>query len=143
MLDLDGPLPESVATVAEVIGRDAALRLVAALPASPGKPWQAAVYIPSEPRLRPGHQLVAILGWEVAAQLCRGLGGEMFFLSKCRELHRAHRNRRIWELRAEGLTAGQIGARIGMSADTVRKILQRRAGGNPHMETANRSAANC
>lgn len=130
------PLPESVALVAAVIGRDAALRLAGALAPAPTKPWLAPLYVPTPARLQPDHDLVAILGWQTALRLCRGLGGEMMTISKCRGLERAHRNRRIWELRGEGCSAAEIADQLDLKADTVRKILQLGAGGKPPMETA-------
>ena len=118
------PLPESVAVVADVIGRDEALRLVGALPTFPSKPWLAWVSVPKPSRLRPNHTLVEILGWQGAVLMCRAFGGELLQLARCRGLERAARNRRIWELRAQGLSSREIGDLIDVSGEVVKKVLQ-------------------
>jgi hypothetical protein len=120
----DVRLPESVQEVADVIGRENALRLVGALPSLPSKPWIAWVSVPQPARLRPDHDLVAILGWPGAVLMCRAFGGELLQLSRCRGLERAARNRRIWDLRAQGMNARQIGEIIDVSPETVKKVLQ-------------------
>jgi hypothetical protein len=119
-------VPASVSAVAEIIGLDAALRLADGLPPMPSKPWMGHAYVPQPDRLHPEHVLVAVLGDDDARALAAAFAGEILHLSKCRSLSRAARNRRIDELRAQGLRAREIAAEIGASAEVVKKVLQAR-----------------
>lgn len=123
-------LPDSVAEIAQVIGRERALFLVGQLPPCGSRPWRVAVYVPR--RMRPDHILVAILGWRDAERMAWAFGGEILQPAICATLERGWRNREIWRLRDEGLESGEIADRVGASSDVVRKVLQ--AGrGNPPM----------
>lgn len=122
MTDLAPPLPESVAEIAEVIGRDQALRLIGSLPQSGSRAWRVCVYIPKRlPEV--DHPLVRILGWNDANKLVRAFSGMILQPSNCRFIARAARDRRIREMAADGLSVGEIAQGVNLSTYRVREIL--------------------
>lgn len=116
-------LPSCVQTIADVIGRDAALKLVAELPRvySRGRPsGRAMLYVPKQ--VTPEHRLVQILGAEAAAKLARVFAGEVMLLAVCKETERALRNRAV-EIEVErGASAREIGVLFCMSKSRSRHI---------------------
>jgi hypothetical protein len=79
-------LPESVQEIADVIGREQALRLIEGLPkyrsGSPGKQCtKVMLYVPK--RLKPGHLLIELIGQEGAERLVRVFGGEQLYPACC------------------------------------------------------------
>lgn len=122
MSALAPPLPESVAEIAEVIGRDQALHLIGSLPQSGSRAWRVCVYIPKRlPSV--DHQLVRILGYHDAQKMVRAFSGMILQPSNCRFLARAARNRRIKEMAEEGLSINEIAHGVDLSAYRVREIL--------------------
>jgi hypothetical protein len=82
------PLPASVQEIADVIGREQALHLVANLPRrSDNRPGKACkrpmLYVPQ--RITMDHKLVAILGFEDAAKMVNAFGGENLYPATCSE----------------------------------------------------------
>ncbi len=120
--ELAPPLPESVAEIAEVIGRDQALHLIGALPQSGSRAWRVCVYVPKAlPSV--DHPLVRILGWKDANRLVNAFSGMILQPSNCRFIVRAARNRRIREMADEGYSVREIAHGIDLSVDWVREIL--------------------
>lgn len=121
MNNLLSVLPESVAEIAEVIGREKALYLIGQLPSSGSRKWRKCVYIPKY--LPADHKLVELLGWNDAAKLSYAFAGMILQPSNCRFLHRAHRNREIHRMDAEGLSVIKIADMVELSAYRVREII--------------------
>ena len=121
MRDLARPLPESVAEIAEVIGREKALEFVGNLPQAGKRPWRVCVYIPKT--LPANHRLVELLGWHDAARMVSAFSGMILQPSNCRYLEREARWRRVLELAAEGAPEDEIADHIGLSVDRVREII--------------------
>lgn len=130
-------LPDSVAEIASVIGRDAAIYLIGRIGSSGSRPWRVCFYVPKLRRLTADHVLVRILGWHQAKRLCRHFGGEILQPSNCSFIERRHRDVRIAGLRSEGLSSRAITDQLraeGMrvSHDVVKKVVA----GIPPEETA-------
>jgi len=121
MNDLLPPLPESVEEIAEVIGREKALYLIGRLPTSGSRKWRKCVYIPK--KLPVDHKLVELLGWNDAAKLSYAFAGMILQPSNCRFLHRAHRNREIHRMGAEGIPVTEIADVVELSTYRVREII--------------------
>lgn len=120
--DLAIPLPDSVAEIAEVIGRDKALHLIGSLPQSGSRKWRVCVYIPKRlPSV--DHKLVRILGYQDAQKMVRAFSGMILQPSNCRFWAKAVRDRRIREMNAEGYPVSEIAFGVGLSAYRVREIL--------------------
>lgn len=102
--DLDD-LPRSVREIAQVIGRDAALRLIGQLPTcmggAPGKrSSRVMLYVPK--KLAPDHRLVRILGAEKAMALVRAFGGEVLQPANCRRIFARYRDEAIVKMLRAG-----------------------------------------
>lgn len=119
--DLLAPLPESVAEIAEVLGREKALSFIGQLPTSGTRAWRVCVYIPK--RLPLDHKLVDMLGWHDATRLCEAFSGMILQPSNCRFLHRHHRNREIRRMDAEGMPVTDIADVVELSTYRVREII--------------------
>jgi hypothetical protein len=135
-------LPRSVQEIADVIGRDLALKLVESLPRaySPCHPsGQVILYVPKY--LRPDHHLVALLGWEAARRLAHTFGGEMLMPAICYGLRSGERNSAILSMRASGATQQDIAREFRVSARHVRNILKEMAQVDCTQKTLNNAAA--
>jgi hypothetical protein len=120
--DVAPPLPDSVAEIAEVIGRDQALHLIGSLPQSGSRAWRVCIYVPKRlPSV--DHPLVRVLGWKDANKLVNAFSGMILQPSNCRFIVRAARNRRIREMAAEGCSVKEIAHGVDLSVDWVREIL--------------------
>ena len=116
-------LPESVAEIAAVIGREQALRLIGSLPQSGSRAWRVCVYIPKRlPSL--DHQLVRVLGYHDAQKMIRAFSGRILQPSNCRYLARQSRNARIFEMAAAGHPVAEIAHGVDLSVYRVREILK-------------------
>lgn len=122
MNELAPPLPDSVAEIAEVIGRDQALHLIGSLPQSGSRAWRVCIYVPKRlPSV--DHPLVRVLGWNDANKLVKAFSGMILQPSNCRFIVKAARNRRIREMAAEGFSVKQIAHGVDLSIYQVRDIL--------------------
>ena len=128
-MQAEAKLPDSVAEIARVIGRDQALYLIGQLPPCGSRPWRVAVYVPK--RLPPDHRLVVLLGYRDAMAMSRHFGGEILQPSNLRFLERRWRNNHIRNLRRQGRTAREIADEIEVNIETVKKVLQGKLQGNP------------
>lgn len=114
-------LPESIAEIAEVIGREKALEFIDKLPAAGRRPWRVCVYVPK--RLPADHQLVRMLGWHDARRLCCAFSGMILQPSNGRFLYREYRNRQIIRMSALGMPVREIAEAVELSTYRVREIL--------------------
>lgn len=119
--DLLPPLPQSVAEIAEVIGRDNALSFIARLPASGSRSWRKCVYVPK--RMPPDHNLVKLLGWSDAQKMRAVFGGEILQPSNCRFVYRRHRNRQLLRMASENVPLADIADMLELSVYRVREII--------------------
>jgi len=113
-------LPDTAQIIADVIGRDATLKL-----ASVAK--HRAIYIPKN--MPPSHWVVSIVGPETAKRLVQKFGGELLVLAKCANIARHERDTRIARAKRAGLTDAQIAAAVRVHVRTVRNVLARLKGG--------------
>lgn len=114
-------LPESVAEIAEVIGREKALDFVRQLPRSGSRPWRACIYIPK--RLPADHKLVQMLGWDDASKLSYAFSGMILQPSTLEAMEKAHRNRQIIRAAGEGVPVEEIADVYEMSRYRIREII--------------------
>lgn len=117
-------LPESVAEIAEVIGREKALDFVRQLPRSGSRPWRACIYIPK--RLPADHKLVQMLGWDDASKLSYAFSGMILQPSTLEAMEKAHRNRQIIRAAGEGVPIEEIADVYEMSRYRIREIIAER-----------------
>lgn len=122
-------LPKTVQEIADVIGRDKALFLIGQLPRCiiPARPprgpeSRVILYVPTIGRLKPDHNLVAILGWNDAAKLCRHFGGEILNPGTCREIYQRFREVSIARMLREGTPARLVSEWMGVSERHVRNM---------------------
>lgn len=120
------PLPRNVQVIADVIGRDGALRLVAQLPRaySQGRTsGQVMLYVPHV--IPAGHRLAVILGDRAAARLSHVFAGEVMLLPVCFEALKALRNRAIEIELSRGAKSSEIRHLFGMSGSRTRAIIRK------------------
>lgn len=120
-------LPKSVQEIANVIGREKALRLVRQLPQCGKRDRRRNLYVPKLRNLTPDHRLVRLLGWEDAAALASEHGGRTLQPAPCRYLERALENRRILALQDFGYTCPEIAAELAISEKWAEAVLEARA----------------
>lgn len=117
-------LPSSIAEIAEVIGRESALWLVANSPMRITKRGgkNITIYVPK--RVSPSHRLVAILGLEKAKQLVAAFPGETLKTVPLDFLARQRRDAQITRLLALGWPVRAVAAAMGVSQQHVRMVRQ-------------------
>lgn len=120
-------LPNSVREIAEVIGRDATLRLIGKLPtcyagADGKKSTRVIMYVPK--RLAPDHQLVVILGWSSANKLVRHFGGEILYPANCRAIYSKYRDEAILKMLDAGARPSMVAELMGLSERHVRNLMR-------------------
>ncbi len=115
------PLPETLEDIAEVIGRELALRLSEALPTAGARAWRKMVYVPQV--MRPDHPLVQILGPEAAERLRRSHTNMILEVPVCANIRRAYRKHVIRQLRGEGYSAATIARMVGQGKAAVDKVI--------------------
>ncbi len=116
-------LPVIVQEIADVIGREAALYLVGHYLRWDGRGQRgkaASFYVPQ--KLMADHRLVQLLGWDKAAVLAEGFGGEIIHLSSCRGIVQRWRDNEIRRLAASGVANDNIADWFGITARHVRSI---------------------
>lgn len=118
-------LPGSVREIAEVVGRRNALLLVGRLPAcqagQEGKQSsRVMLYVPK--KLKEGHRLVRILGWEMASKLVAAFGGEVMQPANCRVIFARHRDKAIMHMLEEGARPGMVASIMGVSRRHVHNL---------------------
>lgn len=133
------PLPRNVQEVADVIGRDAALRLVDSLPRALNRPWQRWCYVPQ--KIRPDHPLSLLLGWVLAEKLVHVFGGEMLTLSNCSYTRKDERDAAIRSMRASGRSVQDVAREFRMSDRQVRNIVKEISQVETNDNIANTAAA--
>jgi DNA-binding NarL/FixJ family response regulator len=111
-------LPGFLADIAEVCGREAALKVAAAKGGT-------RAYFPSEARLHAAHWLVAAVGMDDAKTICRELFGARLGGSVEIPLASASRRHRVWtEIRRmldEGCSSAAIARALEVNEKTVRR----------------------
>jgi len=113
-LILKEDLPESLAEIAAVIGREGALRLVHACGGT-------RIFVPRQ--LRVQHKLVTWLGFEQANRLSRHFGGETLTVVRAAELLRRTRNREIVRRYDSGVGVRQLARENALTERQIYAIL--------------------
>lgn len=134
-------LPRSVREIAEVIGREATLRLIGQLPTCYAgndgkKSTRVIMYVPKT--LKPDHQLVHILGWHTAHRLVRHFGGEILYPANCRAVYAKFRDEAILKMLDAGARPAMVAELMGLSERHVRNLLREK----PQEEAEAKSAKN-
>lgn len=108
--------------LADVIGRDDALRLVESLPRKWRKQHPAGepiLYVPKS--LPTDHALVRTLGYAKALRLVRAFGGEILYPAACATMKRHERNVAILE-RLKTHSDDEVAREFGLTVRQIRNI---------------------
>lgn len=115
-------LPESVQEIAEVIGREKALRLIGAVGKSGSRSWRVCFYVPK--KLRENHPFIEIIGKEAAEKLCLEFSGMILQPSNCNFIYRNYRNKQIRHYAQQGISHAQIAHMLDLSKRQIYNILK-------------------
>lgn len=115
------PLPDTLEDIAEVIGREHALRLSEGLPSTGSRPWRKMVYVPQS--MKPGHPLVRLLGAEKAKALQQTHTNIILEVPVCADILRAYKAHVIRTLARNGMPASEVAAQAQVDIATVRDVL--------------------
>jgi Mor family transcriptional regulator len=118
-------LSPELAQVAEIVGRENALRIA-------GIFGDKNLYIPQV--INTGHRLAEILGLELARSLSREFGGIVLKIPTCRHLERKHRNDSIIRLYNAGHRVEELAAMFKLTERAVFLIISPQRGQMPHIK---------
>lgn len=120
-------IPDSVAEVAAVIGRERALYLVGKVPESMimiggYRTKRKCLYVPRTLPL--DHPLVSIIGFADATKMVRMFGGEILKLGTCSRGVSEFRDQRIRELLEMGWSRKRVAAHVGIPLGNLKNALR-------------------
>jgi len=117
-------LPKSVREIAEVIGIEQTIHLLAQLPAyqrTDRKTPTLIMYVPK--KLPLDHELIAMIGYRDAQKLVRVFGGEILYPCTCKDIFRIMRDEAIRRMIRLGARAEVVAGLFGMTERNVRNII--------------------
>ncbi|WP_323162846.1 hypothetical protein [Stenotrophomonas maltophilia] len=144
-------LPGSIQAIADVIGESSALTLVRNWPRTmSGTTGRSRIVLYVPTKLPDGHQLIDILGHEVAARLVQQFGGELLFLASGHSLGARERYAMIRRAVLAGMPRERVAIHFDVSQTTIKRAMRGTSvaispfgGGTDHarMNTTNRASA--
>ena len=114
-------LPDSVQEIAEVVGREKAVRLVEGTRPSGKRRWRRSLYVPAE--MPEGHRIATLIGFEDAARLSFSHGNCILELPACHALRKAYLADYVMRLHDQGAEEAEIAREIGVEKKTVAGLL--------------------
>ncbi|KAE9627950.1 hypothetical protein [Parasedimentitalea maritima] len=115
------PLPETVAEIAEVIGRENAVRLVEGTRATGSRKWRRHLYVPGE--MHEEHRITKMVGLEAAVRLSHSHTNCIIELPSCFALRKAYMADHALRLSDAGATLSEIASEMGVEQKTAKSLL--------------------
>ncbi|TLP67104.1 hypothetical protein FEE96_07085 [Parasedimentitalea maritima] len=115
------PLPDTVAEIAEVIGRGNAVRLVEGTRATGKRKWRRQLYVPGD--MHDEHRIAKMIGLEAAAQLSHSHANCIIELPSCFALRKAYMADHALRLADSGAVLSEIAREMGVEQKTARGLL--------------------
>ncbi len=115
------PLPETVAEIAEVIGRGNAVRLVEGTRATGKRKWRRQLYVPGE--MHEEHRIAKMIGLETAKQLSHSHTNCIIELPSCFALRKAYMADHALRLADAGAVLSEIAREMGVELKTAKGLL--------------------
>ncbi|KIC15015.1 hypothetical protein [Leisingera sp. ANG-Vp] len=115
------PLPESVEEIAEVIGRENAVRLVEGTRPRGRRRWRRQLYVPAE--MPEGHRIATLIGLEDATKLSFSHANCILELPSCHGLRKAYLADYVMRLQDQGADEAEIAREIGVEKKTVASLV--------------------
>ncbi|WP_241479069.1 hypothetical protein [Leisingera sp. ANG-M1] len=116
------PLPESVEEIAEVVGREKAVRLVEGTRPSGRRRWRRQLYVPAE--MTEEHRIVALIGIKAARRLSFSHANCILELPSCHALKKAYLADHVLRLHFQGANEAEIAREICVEKKTVTTLLE-------------------
>lgn len=114
-------LPFTAQDIAEVIGVEKTMELVR----GKQKTKCRSLYVPSPSRMKSSHWLVQTIGEEAARELSQEYAGEPLTIPKCSSVIKLERNKRIIQMRQQGVRYQAIADALGMNVSAVKMVYSR------------------
>ena len=115
------PLPETVEEIAEVIGREKAVRLVEGTRQRGARRWRRHLYIPSD--MPEDHRIVSLIGWDAAQALSFSHANSVLELPSCHSLRKAYLSDVVAKMAGQGADQAEIASELGIERKTVASLL--------------------
>lgn len=115
------PLPEVVQEIAEVVGREKAVRLVEGVLATGKRSWRRNLYVPS--RMRSDHRIAKLIGLDAARALSLSHANSNLQLPPCKALRSAYLTLLAQKMGDDGATISEIAQELGVDQKTVTSLL--------------------
>ncbi|MBF0187903.1 MAG: helix-turn-helix domain-containing protein [Magnetococcales bacterium] len=110
-------LPASMKSIAEIIGFQAALKMISAFGGT-------RVSVPKTNRvINDNHRICKVIGVDLTRLLVAYIGGEVLHIPQSKALDRARRNTEILALYDEGMSAAKLARKFQLTETMIYKIL--------------------
>ncbi|PCJ05871.1 MAG: hypothetical protein COB16_14335 [Rhodobacteraceae bacterium] len=119
--DRNVPLPETVAEIAEVVGRGNAVRLVEGTRATGKRKWRRHLYVPGD--MPDDHWITKMIGLEAAVWLSYSHGNCIIELPSCFALRKAYMADHALRLSYAGAALPEIAREMGVEQKTAKGLL--------------------
>ena len=113
------PLPPMAAKLADLIGSDNAIALIAHARQGKGKRH---IYVPLRPK--PESNLVQVIGIEAAKKMAQIHGGQEIEIPKCKVIDRAQRLYEVQIMASQGIAINRIAKSVGLTERHIRNLLK-------------------
>lgn len=121
MQDKQAQLPAMAQELADVIGVEKTMKLVE----GKRKTKSRSLYVPSPSRMNKSHWLVQTIGQEAAQELAQEYAGEPLTIPKCSSFIKLERNKKIVQMRQQGVRYQDIADNLGMTVSAVKMVYSR------------------
>ncbi|UWS06409.1 hypothetical protein [Phaeobacter inhibens] len=115
------PLPELVQEIAEVVGRENAVKLVEGTRQRGARRWRRHLYIPSD--IPENHRIVSLIGWDAAQALSFSHANSVLELPSCHGLRKAYLADVVIKMAGRGADPAEIASELGVERKTVASLL--------------------
>ena len=114
-------LPTTVQEIADVVGRENAVRIVEGTRPSGSRKWRRQLYVPAE--MKETHRISKMIGWDAAAMLAASHGHCIIDIPSCFALRKGYMASHALGMWNNGASIGEISAEMSVTEKTAQQLI--------------------